>query len=369
MASDLLMHGMRRLYLLATLTITAIVFDVSGQRAVAQQAPAIGRDDSRATSPTARLDARLLVSDGGRVDWSNQNRIAFDRKGRDGYYQVWVIGPDGRGELCLTCGKPDAPQKHKGNPAWHPSGRYIVFQAEKDRALPFLNNLAAPGRGVANDLWLMDASGNRYWKLVDVPRLPAGGVLHPHFSHDGSKLLWTQLVKPSGKLGIWEMKIADFEVAMGTPRLTNIRTYAPGPVRRFYESHGFTPDDRKIIFTAQVETGMSDIFAMDLASGQTVNLTRTPHDWNEHAQLSPDGNHVVWASTRNTDARSLNLWIMNLDGSNPRMLVNCHTPGSLLFSPGIGPADSSWSPDGKSLALYLISDKDETSGSIWILKL
>lgn len=312
--------------------------------------------------------ARLLTPDGGRVDWSNQNRIAFDRKGRDGFYQVWAVNPDGSGETCLTCDRPGAPAKHKGNPAWHPSGRYIVFQAEKDRVLPLLNNLAAPGRGVANDLWLMDATGHNYWKLVDVPRLPAGGVLHPHFSRDGTKLFWTQLLKNSGKLGIWEMKVADFDAAGGTPRLTNIRSLTPGPVRKFYESHGFTPDGRKIIFTAQVETGMSDIFETELDTGQTVNLTNTPQDWDEHSQIAPDGRRIVWASSRGTSNEFLNLWIMNGDGSEPRMLVDCHTTkGSPMYSEGIGPGDSSWSPDGKSLAVYLIADKDEKSGGIWIL--
>jgi Tol biopolymer transport system component len=325
----------------------------------------IRAQESRPHQPVPH--ARLLTSDGGRVDWSKQNRIAFDRKGRDGFYQIWVINPDGSGESCLTCGQPGAPPKHKGNPAWHPSGRYIVFEAEKDRVLPLLNNLAAPGRGVANDLWLMDAAGSRYWKLVDVPRLPAGGVLHPHFSHDGTKLFWTQLLKSSGKLGIWELKVADFDDAQGGPRLTNIHSFTPGPVRKFYESHGFTPDDKKIIFTAQVETGMSDIFEMDLATGQTVNLTKTPQDWDEHSQIAPDGRHIVWASSRNTSNKFLNLWIMNGDGSEPRMLMDCHARGLPMYSEGIGPGDSSWSPDGKSLAVYLISDQDEKTGSVWIL--
>jgi Tol biopolymer transport system component len=334
---------------------------LSGILAMAVQS---GAQESR---PQPAPHARLLTSDGGRVDWSKQNRIAFDRKGRDGFYQIRVVNPDGSGEACLTCGQPGAPPKHKGNPAWHPSGRYIAFQAEKDRVLPLLNNLAAPGRGVANDLWLMDAAGSSYWKLVDVPRLPAGGVLHPHFSHDGTKLFWTQLLKSSGELGIWELKVADFDDANGAPRLTNIHSFASGPVRRFYESHGFTPDDKKIIFTAQVETGMSDIFEMELATGQTVNLTNTPQDWDEHSQITPDGRHIVWASSRNTSNKFLNLWIMNGDGSEPRMLMDCHTKGSPMYSEGIGPGDSSWSPDGKSLAVYLISDQDEKTGSIWIL--
>jgi Tol biopolymer transport system component len=317
-------------------------------------------------SPPVVRRTRLLTMDGGRVDWSGQNRIAFDRRGADGFYQIWVIDADGAAEHCLTCGQLAAPRKNKGNPAWDPSGRYIVFEGQKDRTLPFLNHLAEPGRGVANDLWLMDAAGRQYWKLVDVPRLPAGGVLHPHFSNDGTKLQWTQLLKGSGKLGIWEMRVANFQVVNGQPRITDIRSFTPGLVKKFYETHGFSPDNRRILFTAQVDTGLSDIFTMDLETEQTENLTSTPLDWDEHAQFRPDGRYIVWASSRNR-AKDLNLWIMNSDGSEPRLLMDFHQPGAPAFSTGIGPADCSWSPDGKSLAVYVIGDERETKGEVWIL--
>lgn len=304
--------------------------------------------------------------DGGRVDWSGQNRIAFDRRSTSGFYDVWVIHPDGLGEHCLTCGQGGAPHKNKGNPAWDPSGRYIVFEGQKDRTLPLLDHLAEPGRGVANDLWLMEATGHRYWKLVDVPRLPAGGVLHPHFSYDGKKLIWSQLVKPSGKLGIWEIKMADFDVVNGTPQISGIRSFSPGDVHRFFETHGFSPDNRRILFTAQVASGGSDIFTLELATGQTENLTNTPDDWDEHAQFRPDGRSIVWASSRGR-REGLNLWIMNRDGSDPRLLMDFHRPDTPALTEGIGPGDSSWSPDGKSLAVYVIADQKETKGAIWIL--
>lgn len=67
---------------------------------------------------------KTITNDGGRVDWSHSgnNLIAFDRMEEDGYYDVYVMNPDGSGEKCLTCGKQGLPQKHNGNPAWHLSG-------------------------------------------------------------------------------------------------------------------------------------------------------------------------------------------------------------------------------------------------------
>src|SRR5688500_7646941 len=80
------------------------------------------------------VQVATLKESGGRVDWSwTSNLIAFDRLGDDGYYGVYTMKPDGSNETCLTCEKAGIiPGKHKGNPAWHPSGDYLVFQAEKD---------------------------------------------------------------------------------------------------------------------------------------------------------------------------------------------------------------------------------------------
>jgi hypothetical protein len=60
---------------------------------------------------------------------------------------------------------------------------------------------------------------------------------------------------------------------------------------------------------------------------------------------------------------------MNSDGSEPRLLMDFHHSGTPAFSTGIGPADCSWSPDGKSLAVYVIADERETKGGVWILDL
>lgn len=69
---------------------------------------------------------KTFTNQGGRVDWShNNNLIAFDRKDEDGYYDVWVMKPDGTEQKCLTCDKPQLPNKNIGQPAWHPSGKYI----------------------------------------------------------------------------------------------------------------------------------------------------------------------------------------------------------------------------------------------------
>uniref|UniRef100_A0A7V0Z6E7 Uncharacterized protein n=1 Tax=candidate division WOR-3 bacterium TaxID=2052148 RepID=A0A7V0Z6E7_UNCW3 len=83
----------------------------------------------------------IFLENGGRVDWCETNdMIAFDRKGEDGLYDIYIIRPDRTDEECIT-DIPGLPErKHIGQPAWHPSGRYIVCQVENEHSKRSINN-------------------------------------------------------------------------------------------------------------------------------------------------------------------------------------------------------------------------------------
>ena len=157
----------------------------------------------------------ILTRDGGRVSWSRKlNKIAFDRLGRDGYFDLWVMNPDGTGQQNLTADHPVLPNKHIGQPAWHPSGQLIVIQAQKAQVPRYADTKCTPGAGVLNDLWIITAEGKHAWKIYavrdDVSK-DSAGVLHPHFSHDGRRLFWSERVRDNGRpFGEWVLKIADF---------------------------------------------------------------------------------------------------------------------------------------------------------------
>src|SRR4051794_246063 len=138
------------------------------------------------TLPTRQPIAVVtLVPSGGRVDWSGTtNRIAFDRLDAGGYYRVYTMRPDGSDQRCLTCSTPvPLPRRHQGNPAWHPSGAYLVIQAEKASHWGITFS-ATPGLGYYNDLWVVSVDGLRAWQITNVSGRNQG-VLHPHFSNDG----------------------------------------------------------------------------------------------------------------------------------------------------------------------------------------
>jgi Tol biopolymer transport system component len=317
--------------------------------------------DRESRSPVVSIT--IIKEEAGRLDWShNLDLIAFDRRGEDGYYDVHVMRSDGSGETCLTCDKPGLPGSHMGNPAWYPSGDYIVFQAEKP-VHEGRSTKALPGYGIDSDLWLITRDGKHYYQLTDVS--PDMGVLHPHFSHDGSKLLWTEKVGEGGEYGVWALKVADFIIDESGPHLANIKTYQPGG-EVFREGHGFSKDDTKVIFSGNLEPGQAefaiDVYTLDLKTEKLERLTSTMDEWDEHAQYSPSGNKVVWMSTMGCNcnpARSLDLradyWLMDADGLNKLRLTYFNEPGSAEYTgERIVAADSAWSPDGTKLAALLI---------------
>jgi Tol biopolymer transport system component len=333
--------------------------------------------------PPPGLVARIttLTEDGGRVAWSaSLNRIAFDRAGADGYFDIWTMNPDGSAQTCITCGRPGFPTRHIGQPAWHPSGSYIAFQGQKEGLTGALVDfLANPGSGLNNDLFVMDAGGNQLWRLVNVPAGP-GGILHPQFSHSGRELLWTERIANVGLYGQWVMRLASFQVVNGVPTISNIRTYTPGAQQIFYETHGFSPDDQELLFSGNLEAGSSelgiDIYRYHTATGRLLNLTSTPTEWDEHAHFSPSGTRIAWMSSRGfppvSDAQNLRteFWLMNADGSGKTQLTHFNEPGQPESIPGQAVAgDLDWSPDGRRIVGYVVTQPAQIRGKIVMIDL
>ncbi|PIR43525.1 hypothetical protein COV24_02330 [candidate division WWE3 bacterium CG10_big_fil_rev_8_21_14_0_10_32_10] len=313
---------------------------------------------------------QLLSNEGGRVDWSHSNNlIAFDKKGSNGFYSVYTINSNGSNETCISCSISDF-KYNVGNPAWHPNGKYLIIQVQTKKSNIF-SNLSNPGKGVSNDLFLIDSTGTHFWQLTNLSKSRYFyGVLHPHFSHDGNKIVWSELQS----LNTWALKVADLYFDNGTPKLQNIKTYQPGDTARFYESHGFTLNDSAIIFSGtpykSQSTWGNDIFTLNLSNGTVVNLTNTPKKWEEHANLSPDGKTIIYMSSDNPGYFKYDLWSMNINGTNKTKLTHFHDSNSkYFFSKVSGPADSSWNKEGTKIVFYMISDFQETSGKIYVINL
>lgn len=334
-------------------------------------------------SPSATWNIRvtMLQEQGGRVSWSHaKNLIAFDVGGKEGKSDIYVARLDGSDKRCLTCDKKDVPQLQNGNPEWHPSGEFIVFQAQDPnlRVPPGAvgNFITSPGIGINNNIWITNADGSKFWQITRVQN--RAGVLHPHFSRDGKKIVWSEIIKPGGEIGgQWAIKLADFIIENGVPRVTNIQTLTPGNLE-LYETHGFSPDNRKIIFSGVPQGKFyyaMEIYTYDLTTQQLARLTAND-EWDEHAHYSPDGTSIIWMSsadipqikTQSLEGMTRNppktdVWMMNADGSNKRRITRFNDPNAPEgrdASGGVIVGDLSWGPDDRSFVAKIQRGRAES---------
>jgi Tol biopolymer transport system component len=374
---------MRKRFIFTPVALAALTigcrFSASTPPAVDVTAPA-----ASACSGSAVASVTPLVDPGGNVDWSPGSAwIAYDAPDDKNWTDTWLMKPDGSAKKCLTCDNSAEPTPlHLGNPTWHSSLDWIVVQGVEETFYDrfpsadedYKQRIMDVGVGIGNELWAMSSDGARFVKLTDVwgESRFSGGVLHPHFSHDGRLLAWTQRVGniPGDPGGEWAIKIADFVVEGGTPRLENIRTYQPGSeTHRLYEVHSFSPDDSLLLYSSnsdgQTQVGY-DIYSLNVADGQATRLTFTEQEWDEHAHYSPDGKCIVWMSTMNAGSErgllKTELWIMSADGSGQTQLTFFNDPDSFMYSDdsyGVVPADLSWSPIGTQFALLVIVNQSQ----------
>jgi Tol biopolymer transport system component len=320
-----------------------------------------------------------LTENAGRADWTEDGQwVVFDRKGSDGCYDVWIMKIDGTEEKCLTCNHPTL-IKNNGDPVWHPSGEYIVFQGQDPNLeyptikLTILGNfLATPGGGLNNNLWVVDKKGEKFRQLTFIGDGMA--TLHPHFSDDGAELAWTEKTSLISKGGIknqdyngeWEIAIADFHITENDVKISDKKYSKPGDFQ-LYELGSFSPDGKELLFTfwkRDVDWWKMDIGRLDLITGRYEVLVNSV-DWDEFPRYSPDGKHIVWLSSQGVEQPSggrlddgsidpqnhyMDYWIMDSDGSNRHRLTYFNS----RFAPeymkgGINPADPAWRFDGRAL--------------------
>jgi Tol biopolymer transport system component len=316
---------------------------------------------------TEATDLTYILRKDGRISFcSANNLIAFDQAESDYYYKIWTMDKDGKNPTPLTVDNPILPNRHHGNPDWHPSGEFMAIQVvNPDIGGIFSGTFGyklytSPGAGVQNDVWILKRDGSAAWKITNVTN--QGGVLHPHFSKDGSKLVWAEMISPyPSPTGTWVMKLGNFSVVGGVPVVSNIITLKPGNYQ-WYETHGFSPDGSTLIFSIMPWGGASkdfDICTYNLVTAELRMLTEpTEQQWDEHAHFTPDGKQVIWMSSAENHllpeeitqtSVKTDYWIMNADGSNKKRLTffNIPTTEKVIAS------DLSITDDGRYMYGYI----------------
>ena len=318
-----------------------------------------------------------IIGSGARPRWSpSGDQLVFDRKNPDGFFDVYVSDPQGTMLRTLTEGKGGIGQRSNGNAVFHPSGDYVVFLSEEEdhfgERMPWLGD---PGIGLFSNLWATDPAGSRFWKLTDIPikrsaadRTPAMATVNPRFASDGSVLVWTERYAEGGhhNWGRWRIKMADFVVADGTPRLENERIAFTPSVGNYVTAMAVLGPDRLLVagnLDGQHEFGM-DQYVLTPSTGEVTNLQNLPDSWEEDASVSPGGRIVYMTNVDSpfkldfgradwaAQPRTREYWMVDADGSSNRQrLTSFNDAGAPEY---VGRraivAASDFSPDGRALA-------------------
>jgi TolB protein len=197
-----------------------------------------------------------------------------------------------RAQICihsLETGRGMAFPQFRGTssaPAWSPDGTKIVFMSDM---------YGDP------ELFLIDANGQNLKRLS----YAAGADTSPAWNPKTGQ----QIAFVSDRAGTPQLYIMNADG-------TNTERVALGEMGYVIDP-SWSPNGQMLAFSWQRPTGNYDIYVMDIASRQLVELTRDAGR-NERPSWAPDGRHLVFESTR-TGRRQI--WTMLADGTRPRQLT------------------------------------------------
>ncbi len=311
---------------------------------------------------------------GGLVVWSpNHQQYVVNKPDAAGIFQLYV-GNAGADPVCITCTQQPngpAPNLHKLQPHWHPSGQWIVLAGEMDNFQPPL--ISTPALilgwlecGLWMNIYMTRPDGSEWYQLSNfgTSQQPANGFTGVAFTPDGTKAVWAQIVNGNFwqyLFGKWQLIQADFQENNGVPSFTNLTDITPAGAN-WIEPGNFAPDNKSLLITSDI--GMSnpqgmDQFILDITTGQVVNLTNSPTVWDEHGVFSPDGKKILFMSSypfRSNPFSDTVLFLktefmlMDNDGSNLEQVTHFNYFGYAESNPpgqGSVAANGEWSPDGR----------------------
>ena len=286
----------------------------------------------KATTEATRAIAHKFANEiifrlGGGIPGIAESKIVFVST-RSGHKEIWAMDYDGANQHQLT---------HVGSvslsPRISPDGSRIAFSAltksewdilmyslDLNRTVTFPRfggmNLSpawsgdgmrlafSSSRTSDPEIYVVDASGANLKRITNSPGPDVSPVWNPKTN---AQIAWV-----SGRTGLPQIYTMEAD-GTNVQRMTD-QGYAVSPA--------WSPNGQFLAFAwirkyGPGEPGASDIYLMDIASKQWVQLT---HDGgrNDFPSWSPDGRHLIFQSNR---SGSLQIWTMLADGTKQTQLT------------------------------------------------
>ena len=228
-----------------------------------------------------------------------------------------------------------------GESYFSPDGKQMIFQAEeKGTGNPFYQ------------IFIQDITTGKFHRVSN----GIGKTTCSYFRPDGKTVIFASShLDPQAKAkygaeikqraddkekGIRRRYAWDFDDHMdifecdpdgsNTKQITN----TPG-----YDAEGaFSPDGKQIVFCSK-RTGSLELWIMNADGSNARQLTHAPNCYNGGPFFSPDGKRVIFRSDRKEKDR-LQIYVINSDGTNERCLTE--KPAWVCWGPF-------WHPDGKHI--------------------
>ncbi|HEY80904.1 MAG TPA: protein kinase [Caldilineae bacterium] len=266
-------------------------------------------------------------------------RIAYVSD-RTGVPQIYLIHSDGTHDVQLTF------EGRNEHPFWSSDGAFIYFISDR-------------GQGPA--LWSMRADGSEQQEVLRVPG-STGYALSPNGEHvtflqpgpegvqlflDG--LLWAAF--PGQRLAYqWSPDSQHVVVEIDYAKTIGVLNIASSEVKRITDpayaswNPAWSPDGQFVVF-ASTRDGNAGLYASSIISGDPIRLT--PLDlWSQAPSWSPDGSLI--SHITGEDGGQWGLYAVDAAGANRYR----------LFSPVFPEAPAVWSSDSQQLA-FIIQDGDD----------
>ncbi len=256
-------------------------------------------------------------------------QIAFV-SARTGTKEIWVMDYDGTNQHPLT-----SLRTISLTPRWSPDASRIAFTC------------FAPANGLVSAqicMYSMDSG-----KVISFARF-RGTNTSPAWSPDGLQIMFSSSMQGNPELYVtdsnggrpkrltfsngastspaWNPKTGQ-SVAMvsdrgGIPQLYTMNADGTNlakldlPDMGYVVDPAWSPNGALLAFSWRRPSGNYDLYVMDVASRQLVELTRDAAR-NERPSWAPDGRHIVFESTRGGTRQ---IWVMLADGTQARQLTS-----------------------------------------------